>query len=82
MSLPILFDDRDLAAEFPIALLGDACLAFEPGVEAAAHMQDVHARPGERGQIVQRLLFRQIAAQQGVLAVDATDLSELAIAQA
>src|SRR5882724_7217315 len=43
MSLAFFFDDRDLPAEFLVALLGDPGLAFEPGVEAAADMQDRHA---------------------------------------
>src|SRR5438105_13308795 len=49
MPLAFLFDDRDLPAEFPIALLGDPRLAFEPGVKAAAHVEERHVRRGERG---------------------------------
>src|SRR5260370_39951656 len=46
MSLAFLFDDRDLPAELPVALLCDLRLACEPGVEAATHVDEVHVRLG------------------------------------
>src|ERR1700689_553632 len=48
MSLAGLFDDRHLAAELLVAFFRDSRLAVKPGVELAAHMEDRHARFGQR----------------------------------
>ena len=49
MSLAGLHDDRHLAAELLVAFFRDSRLAVKPGVKLAAHMQDRHARFGQRG---------------------------------
>src|SRR5258706_16271994 len=75
MSLAGLHDDRHLAAELLVALFRNSRLAVKPGVKLAAHMQDRHARLGQRLQIIQRLLLflsaLHDAAQDGILSVDA-----------
>ena len=74
MTFAFLDDNGDPPAEFLVSLLGDPRLAFEPRIEAAANVEEVHTRVGQRGQIIERLRFRHVAAQDGILAVDATDL--------
>lgn len=51
MSLAGLHDDRHLAAELLVAFFRDSRLAVKPGVKLAAHVQDRHARFGQRGQL-------------------------------
>jgi hypothetical protein len=48
MSLAGLHDDRHLAAELLVAFFRDSRLAIKPGVKLPAHMQDWHARFGQR----------------------------------
>src|SRR6516162_758751 len=74
MALAFLNDNRDPSAELLVSLLGDSRLALEPRIEAATNVEEVHTRVGERGQIIEQLRFCQVAVQDGILAVDATDL--------
>src|SRR6516164_1555722 len=74
MALAFLDHNGDPPAEFPVSLLDDPRLTFEPRIQAAANVEEMHTRDGERGQIIERLSFRHVAAQDGILAVDATDL--------
>ena len=73
MTFPFFDHDRDLPPEFPVSLLGNTRLGFDPRIEAAANVEERHARVGQRGQIIERLCFRRVAAQNGILTVDATD---------
>src|SRR5262245_36313938 len=72
MSLAFLDDDGDPSAEFLVALLGNPRLGLEPRIEAAANVEDVYARVSQWREIFERLRFRHAAAQDGILAVDAT----------
>jgi len=65
MACTFLDDHGDLPAEFPVTFLGNTRLAVEPGIEGATHVQERHAGLGQRGQIVQRLRFRHVAAEDG-----------------
>jgi hypothetical protein len=51
MSFAGLHDDCYLAAELLVAFFRDSRLAVKPGVKLAAHVQDRHARFGQRGQL-------------------------------
>jgi hypothetical protein len=69
--------DSDPPTEFLESLLGDPRLGFEPRIEAAAKVEELHTRVGQRGQIIERLCFRHVAAKNGILAVDATDFARV-----
>src|SRR5262249_11030530 len=74
MTLAFLDDRGHPPAEVLVSLLSDPRLGCEPRIEAAANVEQVHTRVRQRGQIIERLSFRHVAAQDGILAVDATDL--------
>src|SRR5712692_2622989 len=63
MSLAFLDEDRDLAAEVFVALLSDQRVVIQPGVQAAANVEDRYAGFGQRGQVIERLRFRHVAAE-------------------
>src|SRR5262249_60432182 len=74
MTLAFLDDHGHPPAEFLVSLLSDPRLGCEPRIEAAANVEPVTTSVRQRGPIIERLSFRHVAAQDGILAVDATDL--------
>ena len=75
MSGAFLDDDRDLAAEFPVALFEDARLAVEPRVTAAADVQERHAGLRQCGEAVEGLGL--LALQEPSLRNEAKEMVEI-----
>ena len=59
MSLALLDDDLDFAAQFLVSLLHLERVVFEPRVEAAANVKKRHIGFGQGSEIIDRLRFRQ-----------------------
>src|SRR5580658_9060188 len=73
MSHALFDDDLDFATELFVSLFNLERIVLEPRVEGAANVEKRHVGFGQRGEIVERLGFREGAAHARILSVDTGD---------